>query len=302
MTLNVERYIWQGKRVLVTGATGFIGSELVERLVIDGAHVAALTRRKPHHVGAQWIQYSQGEEFPSKQINEFNPNTVFHLATKFIPSHNASDVVSLIESNIEFGTQLLETLGGSPATFINVNSAWQHYRGEDYSPVSLYAATKQAFRDIAQFYASVGLDVRNLTIFDTYGPHDQRNKLVSQLLSAANSGEAIEMGTGNQLINLVFVSDVIGALMQLAQRNKTHSSLESDYVARANASISIKELVSQVEKVTGKSVHAKWGMRPERDREMQQDWVFGSSLPDWRPRIALNEGLHICWKAITGEP
>jgi nucleoside-diphosphate-sugar epimerase len=185
--------------------------------------------------------------------------------------------------------------------FINVSSAWQHFEGEPYSPVSLYAATKQAFADIAQYYFETGLDFRDLTIYDTYGPTDQRNKLIRLLLLAASSGDPIDMGEGNQLINLLYISDVVKAILQIAQAPVESNPVAHNFVARAEQSISIKRLAQIIEQVTGKTINVNWGARPQRPREMLIDWQFGQQLPNWKPEVSLQEGLAQCWRVLESD-
>jgi nucleoside-diphosphate-sugar epimerase len=293
-------YTWSSKRVLISGATGFIGTEVTERLIDLNAQVSVITRTRPITQTVNWISAMDGDAFPSQEIAEFNPEVVIHLATRFQSSHSPTDIKGLIQSNIEFGTNLLESAKEAGAVFVNINSAWQHFESQQYSPVSLYAATKQAFADIAQFYGETGLHLRNLTLYDTYGPTDKRNKLIRQLLNAASSNEHLDMGPGDQLINLLFVSDVATAILGIAQLPP--APIIQNYVVRAENSISIHELVMEIEKVTKKELNVNWGARQVRPREMNTDWVFGEMLPGWQQQVKLSEGLSICWQEHISEP
>jgi len=290
---------WSQKRVAVTGATGFIGAALVESLVSKAAHVASVTRTPPGNSAARWINVSQDSEFPLNDFEGFSPQVVIHLATKFQASHQQSDIKDLIHSNIEFGTYLLNATQQLDATFVNISSSWQHYQGATYSPVSLYAATKQAFLDIARYYAEVGVDVRDLSIYDTFGPTDKRDKIVRLLLKAARSGAPIEMGDGKQLINLLYIRDAVNAILLTAQLPRSNDPLFHEYAVRANESISIRDLVDAVQRVTGKNVDAQWGLRDPRPREMLTEWVFGDPLPGWSQEFTLDQGLEQCWQDLA---
>ena len=293
-------YTWLSKRVLVSGATGFIGSEVTKRLIELNCQVSVITRTKPASQTVNWISAGDSDSFPSQEIAEFNPEVVIHLATRFQSSHSPSDIKGLIRSNIEFGTNLLESANEAGAVFVNINSAWQHFESQQYSPVSLYAATKQAFADIAQYYGETGLDLRNLTLYDTYGPTDKRNKLIPQLLNAASSNEHLEMGPGDQLINLLFVRDAVAAILRIAKLPTT--PMIQNYVVRAENSISIRELVTEIEKVTKKDLNVTWGARQARLREMTSDWVFGELLPGWQQHVDLVAGLTSCWQEYISGP
>jgi nucleoside-diphosphate-sugar epimerase len=290
---------WSGKRVLISGGTGFIGSEVVDQLTQLNAQVGVISRSQPNQGAVQWIKAGDSSPFPSDETKHFNPEIIIHLATQFAATHTRADINSLVTSNIEFGTQLLESAAQVDATFVNVSSSWQHFDGREYSPVSLYAATKQAFLDIAQYYSETGLDFRNLTIYDTYGPTDQRNKLVSQLLTAAVSGRSIAMGSGEQLINLLAVEDIISALLLISTLPAPDESDSLDYVVRAPESISIRQIVEVIQQVTGKKIDANWGSRPPRAREMTTDWIFGTMLPGWKQTVPLHEGLQSCWQEVS---
>jgi len=297
---ETDAYTWSSKRVLVSGATGFIGSEVTKRLVELNSQVSVITRTRPANQSVNWISARDSDAFPSQEIADFNPEVVIHLATRFQSSHSPSDIKGLVLSNIEFGTNLLESANEAGAVFVNINSAWQHFESQQYSPVSLYAATKQAFADIAQYYGETGLDLRNLTLYDTYGPTDKRNKLIRQLLNAASNNERLDMGPGDQLINLLFVSDVVAAILRIAELPR--ASIIQNYVVRAENSISIRELVTEIEKVTKKKPNVNWGARPARPREMISDWVFGELLPGWQQNIKLVAGLTSCWQEHISGP
>lgn len=274
-------------RFLVTGASGFVGRALVPRLRGDGHEVLAPTRVDLDGPVTQVVA----------ELAASAPDVVIHLATHFVAEHTLADIPALIRANIELGVVAAETCVASGARLVTVGTAWQHVGGRDYDPVSLYAATKQAFDDIAVYYARVkGLDIREATLFDTYGPHDTRRKLVPALLDAARSGAPLDMSDGTQLIDLTYVDDVAAALADLAIRPEAPPSV----VVRSWQPVRIRDLVGVVESVAGRPLDTRWGARLSRPREMTSDWVFGAPLPEWSPRVDLTEGLRRCWDAMDG--
>ena len=173
-------------KILVTGATGFIGGHLVQRLLNDQHEIHALIRPetdqnqlKPTIVHTHLGSTQNMIEI----IQDAQPDAVIHLASLFIGEHKSSDVEALIKSNVVLSTQLVEAMSiNGVHQLINVGTSWQHYANADYNPVNLYAATKQAFRSLLSFYLETSnLRVINLELFDTFGPNDRRDKLFNLL-------------------------------------------------------------------------------------------------------------------------
>lgn len=274
--------------VVVSGATGFVGRSVVPALAARGCTVKAVGR-ETSALGPQAI---------IDIVAALAPDVVVHLATHFLATHDPTDIPALVRTNVEWGTVLAEAAARSGARLVTVESAWQHVGGADYAPVSLYAATKQAFADVCEYYAQVhGLDVRSVTLFDTYGPGDSRPKLVPTLLRAAREARALDMSDGLQLIDLTYVDDVARGIVDVALAKAPVRTS----VLRSWAPVTVRELVRAVEGVVGGSLDLRWGVRPERSREMRTDWVFGVPLAGWQPAVSLPEGLRRTWSAMLGE-
>ncbi len=284
-------------RVLVTGATGFLGDALTKRLLDDG-HVVAMVQR-PQSTSADarcaQIEWSGDATKLVDAIEAWKPQIAFHLATHFVSQHQTKDLTSLIDANVALGTALLEACHKAGSTIVITGSSWQHVGGSDYQPVSLYAATKQALFDIAVYYKQVGADVRELSFFDTYGPGDERRKLISLLLDAAVTGETLDMSSGHQLIDLLFVSDAVKAILTASQIPKPESIEAARLVARSGRPITIRDLVQVIEQTINAKISVNWGTRPDRPNEMLTNWEFGNPLPGWAPRIDLPAGIQACW-------
>ena len=140
------------KRVVVTGATGFVGSHLVNALLEKGYEVFVISRLESDFSSLKKIdephifRYSGDIIQMVSFFRKIQPIGVFHLASKFIAEHKTEEVDTLINSNILFSTQLLEAMKeANVKNLINTGTSWQYYNNDDYNPVCLYAATKQAF-------------------------------------------------------------------------------------------------------------------------------------------------------------
>lgn len=269
-------------RVLVTGASGFVGRALVPHLGELGVDVVSVGRPGPDAVGA------------IEQMADAQPDVIVHLATMFVAEHQPEQIPDVIRTNVEFGTLVNEAALRADATLVSIGSSWQHYEGRAYDPVSLYAATKQALSDITEYYVRVrGLKHREVVLFDTYGPGDPRPKLVPSLLAAARSGEPLPMSDGEQLIDLTYIDDVAAGIAMVAL---DADALESS-VLRTWQPLSVRDVVAALEAAIGRPVPVQWGVRPSRPREMRSDWVFGASPSGWIPRVELVDGLQRTWAA-----
>lgn len=294
------------KKALITGATGFVGSYLANRLCLDGWDVHVIIRPNSNMDSLkkilQNIVVHIHEGTTIQMISIFKtvkPDVVFHLASSVISQHETKDIEPIIQSNILFGTQLLEAMTVSGVyRLINTGTSWQHYENQPYNPVCLYAATKQAYEAILTYYVEVTpLNVVTLKLFDTYGPNDPRRKLIPLLQETAKNDKIIAMSLGEQLIDLVHIDDVVNAFLIAAERlMKDKVSQCEEYAVSSGNPLSLQEIVKMYEKVIGKNLLVKWGERPYRPREVWVPWNNGRKLPSWEPKINLVEGLENLYK------
>lgn len=275
-------------RVVVSGATGFVGRSVVPLLEERGCAAELLGR------DVSGLEPSVVVD----RVVESAPDVVVHLATHFLAVHEPDDIPDLVRTNVQWGTVLAEAATAAGARFVTIESAWQHVDGAAYEPVSLYAATKQAFADVCRYYAGVrGLDVRSITLYDTYGPGDVRPKLVPTLLRAARDGRALEMSDGEQLIDLTYVDDVARGIVDVALADDA----PAECVLRSWTPLTVRALATLVEEVVDRPIAASWGVRPSRPREMRTDWVFGAPPPGWSAQVPLAEGLRRTWESVLAE-
>lgn len=290
------------KRVaLVTGGSGFIGSHLVSRLIKEQWDVHVITRSTTKAATLQTfgndITIHAHDGSTASMMNilfDTRPDVVFHLASLFITQHEPEDVEMLIESNIKFGVQLLEGMKANGIDkLIFAGTSWQHYENKDYCPVNLYAATKQAFESILAYYLdSAPLKSITLKFFDTYGPRDQRPKIFQLLQQTALHKTKLAMSPGEQLIDMVYIDDVVEAFMLAAERLLLHKvERREEYAVSSGRPIPLKELVTLYEKITCKKLDIMWGGKPYRTREVMFPWNKGKLLPAWKPEVSLEEGL-----------
>ncbi|MDF1527108.1 MAG: NAD(P)-dependent oxidoreductase [bacterium] len=146
-----------GHVALLTGATGYVGSNLAGRLVADEWSVHAVARENSDLTHLSSIEHAVtvhrhdgSTEGMVRIFRDAEPEVVFHLAALATSGqHGQADAVPLLTSNVVFPTQVLEGVAAAGTKWIvNTGTFSQHYGDSDYDPTNLYASTKQAFESI----------------------------------------------------------------------------------------------------------------------------------------------------------
>ncbi len=241
-------------RALVTGATGFVGGRLAALLGEHGWKVHAVRRAESSRPVPAGVEVHLHDGTTAHLIDlaaTLRPDVAFHLASLFRAEHRPEDVVPLVEANVVFGAQLLEALDRAGCRrIVDAATGWQHYRGADYDPVGLYAATKQAFADILAYWVSArGFAAITLELNDTYGPGDPRPKLIPSLLRAAAAGRRMPLSAGEQRLDLVQVDDVAEAFALAGRRicgGSPATGRRETYAVSSGEAIPLREVVDRL--------------------------------------------------------
>ena len=289
------------KKAILTGATGFVGSNLCKELVIQGWNVTVIARKSSDYSYIkEIIDRVDIYEYEGDILNLINffikeeADVVFHLASLVIVEHESNQINALVDSNLRFGLEILEAMQkSSTKLLINTGTPWQHYNNSGYNPVNLYAATKEAFEKLLNYYTECeGIRAITLKLFDTYGETDKRPKLINLLNQIADEKKELKMTPGEQVIDLVHVDDVVSAFIRAYEYLLENEQLKyKDFGVGTEKPVSLKELILLFEKITGKKLNVVWGGREYRKREVMGLWKDYETLPNWRCEINLNEGL-----------
>jgi nucleoside-diphosphate-sugar epimerase len=296
-----EKHLAQSPVAIVTGATGYIGSMVVKRLLAEEWSIHVIARGSSSlallPVGMTGLTIHRhdgtiGSLFAI--LKQAEPDLVFHLASLATATYMPDQIAPMLQSNIVFGTQLLEAMIAHKVyRFVNTGTFSQHYRNQSYSPKSLYDASKQAYKDILSYYTeSTPLRAITLELYDNYGPNDPRGKIVPLLLRTAKEQRSLAMSPGEQLIDLVYIDDVVEAY-QLAAHELLYrdSAKDESYAVSSGKPVSLKKVAALVETITGTSLPIEWGGRDYHPREIMVPWSKGRRLPNWKPKMTLEEGI-----------
>jgi nucleoside-diphosphate-sugar epimerase len=292
--------------ILITGANGFLGSEIAVAFHQAGHRVTAMVRRGSNCERLQGlcpnVRYANADadwaNVPDL-VAEFKPHLIIHVAAAMDGGDDVVAAENLITTNVLKPTRLLAAAkAASVRGFITVGTAWQHFDQADFSPVNLYAASKQAFDDVLRYYAEMGLPCASLHMFDTYGPNDPRPKLVNLLFKLARNGENLAMSPGEQEIDLIHTHDAARAFMMAADQILSGAMTgHQTFAVSGGQSMPLKSLAALAEEVTGKKINIQWGGREYRAREVMQTWRTGKPVPGWVPEISVRQGLTDIWQS-----
>lgn len=286
-------------RILITGITGYIGSHLARKLV-QKHQVFGLVREPVHFTYIQDLKekltllpYDGSGVSLLQQMYACRPELVYHLATHYTGAHDLDHITQLIDANITLGAYLLECMAASGCqNLIYASSVMEHYRGQDYCPLNLYAATKRAFYDLLSYYADARLlHTGVLVLSDTYGPGDQRPKILNLIKAHMGTQTPLALSDGDQDYAAVYIDDVVRAFELAGEQLCEGQWNQKRYQVLPEHIYTLRETVEQLLNLSNASVCAHWGERPSAEREIRKAIRLYPPVPGWRPQVSLAEGL-----------
>lgn len=287
-------------KLLISGATGFIGGHLARRRLQNGDTIATIAREDsdtskiPQEIEA--YRFDGDQEALEKFLLARQFDGLIHLATHFSATHTTADIPKLINSNILFGTHLFDAATRCHVPWvINTSTFTQHFESKAYSATNLYSATKQALEDIALYYTeTTNTAISSIAPFDTFGPGDRRKKLMNILLDAARNNLELNMSPGDQIMDISPIENVIDGfecMIALMSGHERELLRGSTYALPSRERMSLRELVDLFVRVWGKPLRVNFGAREYRQREVMVPWDTCSQVPGWTPRIKLEEAI-----------
>lgn len=305
-----------GKKVLITGADGFIGSHLVEELLELGCNVRAFVFYNSFNSWG-WL-----DTFPKEKLREIDifagdirdPNAVrkamenieevFHLAALVsIPfSYHSPD--SYVDTNIKGTLNVLQAARDLGTKRVLITSTSEVYGTAQYVPIdekhpfqgqSPYSATKIGADKIAEsFYRSFDMPITIVRPFNTYGPRQSARAIIPTIITQLLTGkEEIKLGSLTPTRDFNYVKDTVNGFIEIA---RSYSTIGEEINIASQKEVSIGELAQELIKQINpraKIVLDKSRIRPEKS---EVNRLLGSNekikrLTNWKPKYSLTQGL-----------
>lgn len=294
---------------LVTGAAGFIGSHLVERLLVEGFEVVGIDNLMTGDLtNLDGVMGSPRFHFQIGDVREpihAYAQYVFNLACPASPVHYQADPYATFTSSVLGALRLIELARGKPCVVLQASTSevygdpTVHPQEESYwgnvNPVGLracYDEGKRAAETVLTDARRVwGIDARIVRIFNTYGPRMAigDGRVVSNFIVQALQNEPITLyGDGAQTRSFCYVTDLIDGLIAAARAKPFERPINLGNPVE----FTVRALAEKVIELTGsKSAIISAPIPPDDPRQRQPDISFARSVLGFEPRIALAEGL-----------
>jgi dTDP-glucose 4,6-dehydratase len=310
------------KKVLVTGAGGFIGSHLTERLVSEGYEVRVLLRyngrddrgqvdRLPRAV-QQALEVHRGDLKDPEAVRKAveGRNVVFHLGALIAIPYSYQNPLDVVQTNVVGTAHVLDACRANPALErVVLTSTSEVYGTAQYVPIdekhplrgqSPYAATKIGSDALGESYhRAFGLPVTVLRPFNTFGPRQSARAIIPTIISQALARPVVRLGSLDPRRDLTYVKDTAAGFLEIARCDAAVGRVVN--IGRGD-DVSIGDLVERIGARLGKPITVETDpgrVRPAASEvgRLLAGTALAQELWGWAPRYSLDQGLDetIAW-------
>ena len=305
--------VWGHETVLVTGAGGFIGSHLVERLVALGARTRALVR---YNSAGSWgwldsspvkddIEVFAGDVLDRDSLRDAiqGVDLVFHLAALIAIPYSYHAPLSYLRTNAEGTLNVLQaSLDGGVRLVVHTSTS-EVYGTARYVPIdedhplqgqSPYAASKIGADKLAEaFHLSSGLPVATIRPFNTYGPRQSARAIIPTIVTQALTESAVRLGSLEPTRDFNYVADTVEGYVRMAE---CPGAIGQTINIGSGEEISIGELTRTILSLVGRDIPTICDPERTRPENSEVDRLCADNrkaleLLGWRQQHTLDEGL-----------
>ena len=307
------------KRVIITGASGFVGANLTRRLLYDGYETHLLLRPgyRPERINGIRSDVRIHEihlndlDTVNRTVSRIRPDWVFHLAAYGAYSWQ-TDLQQMTLTNIQSTMNLVTTCVKTGfEAFVNAGSSSEYgYKNhpptetEFLEPNSYYAVTKAAATLFCRYTAQrENIPVTTLRLYSAYGPYEDPNRLMPTLIRRGLKKEFPPLVAPDTARDFVYIDDIVDAfLLAAGSRGRTPGAV---YNVGTSIQTTIRQVVEVARQVLNISAEPKWGSMASRQWDTSC-WVADNRLIrqdlGWTPRYSFEEGFRAMTKWFSDKP
>jgi CDP-paratose synthetase len=276
--------------ILLTGATGFLGSHILKNLVDLKYDIIILKRTFSNLFRIE--KYMDDIKFYDldncsleKVFSENSINVILHTATQY--GRKEESIIDIVESNLMLPLKLIGLAKNyGVQTFINTDTLLD-------KRVSSYALSKKQFRNWLQFYSKDMVCI-NVSLEHFFGPHDDPTKFVTFIIkSLINQVESLDLTMGEQERDFIYIDDVVNAFVKIIQNDFDKNGFY-EYEIGSGVNIKIKDFILLVAKILDNNqTKLNFGAIPYRENEVMKSHVDLSKISElgWSVHTSFEDGL-----------
>tara|TARA_B100000795_G_scaffold254826_1_gene226018 strand:+ start:396 stop:1283 length:888 start_codon:yes stop_codon:yes gene_type:complete len=275
------------KTLLITGTTGFVGYKFLlfalsnNFLVIDILRKKNRKNKKIQKIKKAYpakynnIFFSNNKEL-SRKLKNIDADYFINFATLYGNSHSHNQIDDFIDSNISFPTLIYDLINNKIKKMINFGSMMQHAKDEKLVSKNFYAATKNAFEMIGNYYANINNKTKfyNIKFYESVGDNDARKKIIPTIINNYKKNIVTKILSKELSLNIIHTDDIINSIMVLLNNNIESGS----YCIKNNHNIKISALINTINKGLNKKIKVKYG-----NKSITSNKNNLRILPKWKP-------------------
>ena len=289
------------KTLLLTGTSGFIGHNFLRYILTKNYNVIDVLRiknkenpkikaiKREYSKKYKNIFYSKYSHL-EKKIKKIKVDYFINFATLYKNNHSHKDIFGFVESNILFPTIIYNLISKKVKKIINFGSMMQHHSGKKLDSKNLYAATKNAFEMINNYYSYNAKKTKfyNLKLYESFGERDYRKKIIPTIIKNYKKNKTTKIISKNLELNIIHINDIINAIMIIL-----NSSVKSgSYCLKNKKNIRIKKLIDILNKNLKKKIKVKYLKKPFTKIAKSKL----KKLPNWEPNSNLIKKIELNFK------
>ena len=259
--------------ILVSGATGFLGKNLISKLVKNHSLLIFSTGKSKINprkiIKSKQIFYCDLSNYQNK-IKQHKPKIFLNLQVRFSYYHDETILKEMVNSNLSIPINLLQCAAEnglkrliSPTTFVAFD------KNRKYNPANVFAGTKQAFAVLADALARIfQFQFDEVIMFDTFGENDNRKKILNIFAESIKNNKKLSLSPGNQMLDITHIDTIVSGFANLINKKIKNKYSKNIYFASGLNRLTLKNLAKLIEKCSNKKLYANWGALNYRKNEV----------------------------------